>query len=290
MRRVVLSMSVVALVSASVLSVDRPADASGRCTVVDVQTGETTTGDGQNLQAAIDAAPDGATLRVTGRCFGTFTVGAGDLTLRGVATPAFPRAVLDADALGSVLTVTGSRITVASLVLADGRAEWGGGVYVGGGALVLAGRAVVRSNRATVAGGVDASLGDVVVGGHAVIRGNVASKSGGGIVGSFEGDVRITDHAVIRGNHARENGGGIYGSICVIRVIRHAAIVRNTAGGDGGGIYDGDGATWFRGHARVTNNRAGNDGGGYFGFFADWHIVGPHVVLSPNQPDDFPPS
>src|SRR4249919_3103303 len=104
-------------------------------------------GAGANLQAAINAAPKGAILDISGTCRGTFTVGK-KLVLRGVAG-----AVLDAQGAGTTLTVSAGTVRVTKLTVTGGEGEDGGGGIQNEGTLTLV-RVTVQANDNGDAGGI----------------------------------------------------------------------------------------------------------------------------------------
>ena len=104
----------IALVAGTLLFLAPSATASAMtpCKVKNMGTLLVYKGSGSNLQVAIDAADPGVTLQVKGVCLGTFTLGQ-DLSLAGATSLAYPHeAVLDGNALDSVLTVTGATVAI----------------------------------------------------------------------------------------------------------------------------------------------------------------------------------
>jgi nitrous oxidase accessory protein NosD len=89
----------------------------------------------QSLQARINAASAGDTLRIRGTCSGSFTL-IKNLTLDGN-----PRATIDGLHLGRPLTVVGASTTrLLDLTITGGQVlggAGGGGIYSAGGSLTL---------------------------------------------------------------------------------------------------------------------------------------------------------
>jgi hypothetical protein len=132
------------------------------------------------LQAAIDKAPAGATLAITGTCVGQFTIKDKSLVLQGKGTAA----ILFGGALGTVLTVLHPNtklqapfITIKDLTITGGDAEsCGGGIRNGddrscqtfgrnpttvrGGAIMLS-NVMVTGNRAAIGAGIHNSSGTI---------------------------------------------------------------------------------------------------------------------------------
>jgi hypothetical protein len=261
---------------------------AGTCRVHNERTGEGSAGSGANLQEAIDDAERGDTLAVRGRCVGTFSLPV-RLELRGPPASAGVSATLDAADQGHVIaTDEGGRLT--NLLVEGGMAQRGGGIFMTGGRLVLAGSTTVRRNVAESGGGAYLGDGRLLLTGRSSIRGNVADNGGGVFATTVDAGAYLTAGGTsrIRGNRARSDGGGIYGSIAVIRITGRASVRGNAAERFGGGIADYDGSSEFRAHASVVYNRAGRRGGGLIGFFANGRVCSAHVRLSPNDPDDAP--
>src|SRR3954453_2619947 len=84
------------------------------CHVANLRAGTSSAGAGGNLQRAIDAADPGSTLRVTGRCVGTFAIDK-RLTVRGRSTDRFARPTLAGDGTGSVLLVRARTVTLQNI-------------------------------------------------------------------------------------------------------------------------------------------------------------------------------
>ena len=81
-----------------------------------------------SLQAAVQAAPSGAELRVKGTCVGNTTI-TKDLVIRGKSNPGFGQATLDGAGAGRVLTIQGGvTVTLDGLVVTNGHATYGGGI------------------------------------------------------------------------------------------------------------------------------------------------------------------
>ncbi len=195
-----------------------------------------------DLQAKIDAAPPGWTLRVKGTCVGRFTVDK-NLTLDGS-----PKATLDAAELGRTLTIAGApTVRLLDLTVTGGRAVGspsaeGGGIRHPGGELTLR-RVVVAGNTvAATAGAADSAnasggglwsdTGSLKIF-SSTVRGNVASASAAGEAEAFGGGIyrfgNLTlDHARVSDNRAAAlssesqsagRGGGLHIENAVARIV-----------------------------------------------------------------------
>jgi hypothetical protein len=283
MRRVGTGIWVVAIATiVALVVVDAPPAEAATCRVVDAETGDRSWGGGANLARALANAEPGDHLRISGVCRGNFDMPV-RMRLSGDPTQAYPRPSLDGREDGSVLTVRNGGV-LRSLIVRDGRARQGGGIFVNG-SLQLRGTMDIRRNRAASGGGIFVIDGDVSMWDRSVVRRNRAS-GGGGISVQVPGHLTMRDRASVRRNVATSTGGGVLVDIGEVTMRNAAAVTGNIAGEQGGGIANWDGWSWFYGHARVTGNVAGAEGGGVFVFFGSGGVCSKHVRLSPNDPDD----
>jgi hypothetical protein len=137
-------------------SADAGKPSSGACAV---RTNASSTVYG-SVQAALDASPAGAHLRVTGTCVGPVVVSK-DATISGPHGHG-PSATLDGNLAGSVLTIqAGATVTLARLNLTNGSGfSLGGGIQNEG--TLIARRLRVADNRSIQGGGL-ANLGSATV-------------------------------------------------------------------------------------------------------------------------------
>ncbi len=248
-----------------------------------------------DLQAAVNAAPPGATLTLcAGRRVLAATVQIGqDLTLVGAGAG---QTILDGgDAvrvlrIGELarvtvrdLTVTRGRVagqiiedgagggmftlgvlTLTNVTVASNVAEGGGGIFTRG-ALTLGAGSVVTANEAGAGAGVVVdTAGTLTMQSGSRVSGNTASDSVGGVFSL--GTVTLEAGSRVSGNTAAEAAGGIAteGQL----VLKDGSVV----GGDrpedansakiGGGIVVEAGATILEAGSRVTGNTASERGGG----------------------------
>jgi hypothetical protein len=271
--------------AASALSALAPAAsaARGTCHVADLRAGTSSAGAGGNLQRAIDAADPGSTLRVTGRCVGSFAIDK-RLTVRGRSTDRFARPTLAGDGTGSVLLVRARTVTLENVRLTGGDARSGGGIYNDGGDLTLLGVTVTGNSAGTSGGGIVNDHGRLRLNGGTV-AGNEAVTVGGGIF-NYRGTLTVNGDARVRNNTVGRHGGGIY-NYGTLTVNGSSSVTDNDAGRDGGGIFD-IGSVTLNDTVAVTGNSAGIEGGGVFLVQGHVHVCSGGVVLSPNTPDDPP--
>jgi hypothetical protein len=274
-----------ALVAGAILAVFAPPATAARrtCHVKNLVSGTSSVGAGGNLQRAIDAADPGSTLRIVGRCRGSFAIEK-RLTLLGRSTDRFARPTLDAGGAGRALFVGPKAVTVRHLWIVGGKVRSGGGIYNDGGNLTLTGTMVTGNRARTGGGGIVNDRGRLTVNGGAVAD-NSAGKVAGGIF-NYRGTLTLNGAAHIRNNSAGRHGGGIY-NFGTLTVNGSSSITGNDAGHDGGGIYD-IGSVTLNDSAAVTGNTAATAGGGILLAQGHVHVCSIDVAISPNTPDDPP--
>lgn len=204
------------------------------------------------VQQAVDAAPNGAELRIAGTCTDVVTRGGTPqilyvdktLVVRGGyrpgdwenPDPVRQPSVLDARGLGRVVRLTGGRVTLENLTLINGSATGLGGGPTGqdaGGNLYSSGLQVTFS-------GLDVANG-------------LASVGGGIYLAAPGGTLR---NSLLRNNRALDTGGGLYldnGSVGL--TIQANRFTDNTAQ-DGGGLFVAGGNPPLIGNS-FTRNQAG---------------------------------
>jgi predicted outer membrane repeat protein len=132
--------------------------------------------------------------------------------------------------------------------------QWGGGMRIHNGALVIDGFEFKR-NTANIGGGVRSQLADLTLHNGVVADNTADFTSGGGISALGSNEMRLYNVAVY-GNHARRQGGGILSSNAIIDLV-NVTVFGNTAGDYGGGVHLTAGPPR---HALVVNSIiAGND-------------------------------
>jgi hypothetical protein len=215
------------------------------------------------LQAAVDAATPGSTLKLKGTCFGTATINT-SLTLTGQFNPGFGTPTLDGDNLGSVVSVgAGVNVTINNLTITHGIADFGGGIYNDGGTVTLTGSSSVVSNTAYVLGGGIFNVGALTLNNNSSVTGNTARVGGGIFNNGYNDTVTLNDRSVVKGNTAIDNGGGI-DNFGALTLNGSSSVTANTApSGVGGGIIN-VGTVTLNGSSSVASNTAYVLGGGIF--------------------------
>ncbi len=191
------------------------------------------------VQAAVDAAQPGDTVKVAGTCTGVEVRGGvtqtvyvdKSLTLRGGYTttnwltpaPAVYTTTLDAQRLGRVLYVTGDiDVTVTGLRITGGDTNGvGGGSYVQNATLTLS-ESTFISNTARYGGGIVLSFGNATIQ-NCIFEDNV----GGGL--AAETQRLFLWHNTFRHNDAQREGGAIYIFNSPYVVLKQNDISYNTA-------------------------------------------------------------
>jgi hypothetical protein len=222
-----------------------------------------------NLQHAINQAPQGDTVRVSGRCVGTFVVRK-DLTLKGRPTDALPTPTLNADSSGTTLRSMGveTDLAVVGIRISGGHATYGGGIRNGLGRLTLR-QSTVRANLSDLGGGIFNSGGSVTLSRDTTVTDNRAIYLGtvpaGGGVYNDGGALVLKSDASVTTNTGYGDGGGIYNGPGGELLLTDSSLVGgNTADkGAGGGIANG-GSMTMSGDTTISDTIAYEGGGGIF--------------------------
>jgi hypothetical protein len=223
-----------------------------------------------NLQTIIDGANTGDTIVITGTCVGNFSIPGGgsasSLTLVGKGTPI---ATLDGDHSGTVVHVGPSEtVTFKNLLITNGAADTGGGIYNDGAIVNLSRNAQVNGNNAaTFGGGIWNERGTVNLS-AAQVNQNIASFAGIGIYNNY-GTLNLSRNAQVNDNTGGNSGGGIYNYRGVVHLSSNVQVNDNSVAFYGGGIFSAGGSldvatVTVSGNAQVIGNTAGQDGGGIF--------------------------
>jgi uncharacterized repeat protein (TIGR01451 family) len=228
-----------------------------------------------DLQTAVDAAPEGATLRVAGTCSGverrggtvqtlyltkTVTIQGGYDVMDGLAGPPDPTiytTTLHAGGQGGVVLITGDvSPTLEGLHITGGAPitdSVGGGIHVVTATATISGCRVYSNTAESSGGGVYLENSDSTLINN-VISDNDASLNGGGIY-LQDSDADLINNA-IQANAAGEDGGGLY-------VSGHSPELTNTIlaanqANRGGGVYVEDAAGLDMVHTTIVGNVAGD--------------------------------
>jgi hypothetical protein len=213
----------------------------------------------RGVQAAIDAARPGDTIRLCPGTYREHVAVTKNLTLLGAGAD---RTFLDGGGTASataVLTIgSGVTVEVRALTVRGGNVGSGvGGGIDNEGALTLE-VVNVTANKAEEAAGIYNYLGASLRLIDCRVSGNEATH-GGGL--SVEGGTVTLDRSHLTGNETGGQGGGLYignGEV----TLNESDVTGNEAGGQGGGLYIYSGTLTLN-RTRVTGNTAASGGGIY---------------------------
>jgi hypothetical protein len=244
-----------------------------------------------NLQSAIDSAPAGARIHVTGICTGNFSIDR-DLTLIGTGG-----ATLDGNSTGRVVfipdgTSAATTITLDNFTITNGDIDacacgpYGPGIYNGGANLTVKGSTVTNNTGQINLGGGIYSYGTLLVKNSTVtangpansgagiendgdatvvnsdVSGNIGNGADGSGITSFGSNLTVTG-STLSGNTGARSGAAVYAGSGAVS-IAGSVITNNSASAYGGGIFVDSGTTVSISGTTVSNNDAGTDGGGIY--------------------------
>ena len=252
------------------------------CEVVNARTHASFTG----LQEAVESAKAADTLKVHGRCEGTTEI---VVSLHIVGVNSGPaKAVLSGDGSGPVVSIyDGADVTITGLVITDGFAEYGGGIYVQYSSLALASSELTNDYSYVGGGGIYVEEGPLKIT-NSVIQDNASEGSGGGIYDDSgqlsvsgskidhnrsdqcdEGEFRNSDADRLASKpdgpdecQLGRGGGGIYGEDATV-TLGASEVAFNESSGEGGGIFAADSSLELTA-STVKDNSAEGDGGGIY--------------------------
>ena len=160
--------------------------------------------------------------------------------------------------------------------------NFGGGVYVEGGTLVMESDAVIKNFKMYHGGGVyvtykesyleddsgtsttEYKQGTFIMKGNSAIENCQAGYFGGGVYVDTESKFEMKDYACIGGegkgcsaNGMQYGGGGVYLRGGNATIDGNATISYNSSNGDGGGVYVNGGSKLTMKSGAITNNNAG---------------------------------
>ncbi len=194
------------------------------------------------IQAAINAAPNGATVRLVGGEIFTESIdfNARLLTIEGGYNATCAALVLgstsrvDGVSDSTVDVMGGSVVSLRNLIITRGSGPFGGGLDLIGASQVTLSNTDVFSN---------------------------AGANGGGIYIGSGSQVTLTNGSLVSNNTASSGGGAIvYGRLSALDTA--SDITGNTATGDGGGVYVSAGTLYLNGADVHDNAAAGAAGRG----------------------------
>jgi hypothetical protein len=167
----------------------------------------------------------------------------------------------------SAMTVSGGQDTNPS---GTGGAS-GGGIFVGGGTLIVQDALVGGNSAGADGGGIASSSANLtlrnttVTSNAAGTNAGAARRSGGGV--SAIGGTLLLENSTISGNAAATDGGGIYlnGTSSEVWTVRNGTIANNSAGSSGGGVMvrnTATGGSLVVQSSTIAANTASGTGGG----------------------------
>ncbi len=210
---------------------------------VDVVTNTNDSGPG-SLRATIGGASSGDTIEFASNVTGTITLSATngplDITQKlEIEGPGANNLTISGNDATEVFEVeSGATASIAGLTIADGSAEYGGGIWNGGTLTVtnstLSGNSGTYGIRATIpglGGGIFNGGGTLTVT-NSTLSGNSATDGGGIFNGG--GTLTVTD-STLAGNSASASAGGIYNDGGTLTVT-DSTLAGNSASYFGGGV------------------------------------------------------
>ena len=163
-----------------------------------------------------------------------------------------------------VIYIDGVTVAMYQLLIEDGFAPIGAGIYNNGGSLTLT-DSVVQNNTATeLGGGLVNSEGATAVVNNSTFFNNTGSMRGGGIYNA--GLLTINNDSLIQANNSfTEGGGGLYNNGGTV-TINDSTLSLNEADAEnasGGGIYNNNGLLTLH-NVTLAENKVGEYGGGIY--------------------------
>jgi parallel beta-helix repeat protein len=186
------------------------------------------------------------------------------------------------DSVVSGNTATGERGSGGGLFLADSSTAvilrsivsgnqrtgtgvgFGGGVFVGDGAVLNVENATISDNRAIggEGGGILVEQSGSLIVENSTISGNQATSGGGGLLLAFNSGT-VLRNSTISGNSSVSGGGGILTDNCML-TVENCTVSGNVCTSPGGGISFPAGGTGVIRNSTVAFNTAISGGGGIF--------------------------
>lgn len=224
-----------------------------------------------NLDQAVDACPAGNgadrinlpagtyVLTIAGSSEDAAQTGdldiTGDLILTGTGRA---DTSIDANGLDRVFDLTGSpSVRISDVTITGGDSDFGGGIYVQGGALTLVDSRITNNTANGTGAGISSKTSLTII--HSRLDNNSSGESGGGLYNSTLSSLTMVGSRV--DNNVGSHGGGIsnFG-----RANIQASIISNNAAGGtltgGGGIYSQGTLTLT--NSTISGNSAERYGGG----------------------------
>ena len=215
-----------------------------------------------NIQAAINAAPDGATIRVSAGSYPPVVLSGRQVTLQSLAGAAttFIDGGGESRCVNMIAPGSGASL-IEGFTLRNGRAGNGGAVNVVGAVLEIR-SCVLRDNVATNVGGAVAALDAAVSIVDSEIRSNGALRGGAVHAEADSASVFVViDGCLLTGNTASGVGGAM-SNAGFLRVV-DSVVVANVAEQAGGGLWTQAGSVSEIGEAQFCRNTPVNLTGSY---------------------------
>lgn len=198
----------------------------------------------------------------------------GDVTISGAGAAT---TIVDAGDLDRVISVLSGTADVSGVTLRNGTGNYGGGVYVQGGATLNLTSVTVSGNVATgFAGGINNS-GTMTLTNSLIISNSTANETGG-VLNNF-GNMTVMN-STISSNTSGFGPGGLYNFNGATLTMTGSTVYNNRGGS--GGILNGSGTVSIT-NSTISGNRATSNGGGvYVGSTTSLN----HVTITGNTADD----
>ena len=268
---------------------------------------------GWTIQAAVDQAKDGDTIKVAP---GTYQENVKVDKLVTIIGAGPGKTIVDGNRGGSVFQIgAGSNVVLSNMTIKNGQSPYsidGGGIHIDGGTVMVT-KCQISGNTGSSAGGIglahNANLNVI----DSEISNNSASAGGGGGVWTMDSSNTITMiNSTIAGNRAYAGGGienlGIMtvtgstisgntayaenqggGGILNLgtAMVNNSEISRNSANGPGAGIFNYKGGTLKLSHDVVKKNTASGGSGCGGGIRNEGMMRGQETcTFEENQPED----
>lgn len=191
--------------------------------------------------SVVNIVPDKTlTLTIQGKDGHTATINATTLNSNG--------------AMGRVMYVGGkANVTLQNITLTGGSADYGGGVYIDGGTLIMETGSSIKNNTANdQGGGVYIAGGTLKMETDSSINGNTASNQGGGVFIN-NGEFNMTGGTISGNTVTSGNGGGVFVKDTGSTFNMSGGTINGNTATDGDGVYN-DGTFNISGSAIVNTN------------------------------------
>ncbi|KAK3244583.1 hypothetical protein CYMTET_45811 [Cymbomonas tetramitiformis] len=166
---------------------------------------------------------------------------------------------------GTNMSMAGTSVERNTAGRNNGNALSGGGVYMYEYCKVRMTAGLVRGNLAPGDGGgiFVYNRSELALQAGCQVEENYAGENGGGVCGSGNTSIALYEASAVQGNVAGAHGGGIYsvgyaGTITTLSVENRSVVKKNVAGGHGGGVFSTGAFARVSTRSSVSGNIAGN--------------------------------